>query len=481
MLMVLFSLFCFKCKQDKPTVKVKKSGTMGIVKQDCESCGGNSFTWRSQPYILGRFAAGNILMSLGILMTGVSISKTPLLDLQAAKHIGLAMFSSRTFFTLQSTFLIPSILCDWEVYRQGLMNQLKGNDNAVWSGDSRYDSMGHSAKYGTYTMFCNTISKLVHSELLQSNQSGSSNAMESDGTKRRFSFLSSEAKNQNIHHRHKWIDKWIREEQKDTAHYYDLWHVCRSMAYILTVRRPHDTDDMTKETLSAMCKAWHHQLSDKEQSFVVHTFETPEEKDDMRFTLDQAKTSWTEEHYTDEVKFLYMELMTLAAVRFGTWSRALKYTFSTCTDTFKPSIRTCMVRKYTYRPKETEVIFSVDSKQTSIKKDQIVITTEQHADIPSFHNNTPPIITIAWAKAKWRQAVVEFTLGQKLLPDVISTPDSLPDSLPVEMNHEASSPQLMADMGLSVTETKPPHHLVFAGSPGTGKATMGAAFASVYY
>ena len=39
--------------------------------------------------------------------------------------------------------------------------------NVVWSGDGRFDSMGHSAKYGAYTMFCNTILKVVHFELLQ--------------------------------------------------------------------------------------------------------------------------------------------------------------------------------------------------------------------------------------------------------------------------------------------------------------------------
>ncbi|KAI8493952.1 hypothetical protein Bbelb_282990 [Branchiostoma belcheri] len=71
-------------------------------------------------------------------------------------------------------------------------------------------------------------------------------------------------------------------------------------------------------------------------------------------------------------------------------------------------------------------------------------------------------------------------------------------------NHEARSREVMADLGLSVTQTmmqvftdyvereltdlvfqpigliglKPPHHLVFAGPPGTGKTTMGDAFAS---
>ena len=37
----------------------------------------------------------------------------------------------------------------------------------TWSGDGRFDLMGHSAKYGVYTMYNNSISKLVHFELLQ--------------------------------------------------------------------------------------------------------------------------------------------------------------------------------------------------------------------------------------------------------------------------------------------------------------------------
>ena len=39
--------------------------------------------------------------------------------------------------------------------------------NATCSGDGRFDSMGHSAKYGAYPMFCNSISKIVHYEIRQ--------------------------------------------------------------------------------------------------------------------------------------------------------------------------------------------------------------------------------------------------------------------------------------------------------------------------
>ena len=67
----------------------------------------------------------------------------------------------------QKNFLFPFILNYWEQYRASLVGKLKNMANDVWSGDGRFDLMGHSAKYGAYTMFCNTILKVVHFELLQ--------------------------------------------------------------------------------------------------------------------------------------------------------------------------------------------------------------------------------------------------------------------------------------------------------------------------
>lgn len=64
-------------------------------------------------------------------------------------------------------FLLPSILHYWESYQAKLIQSLKSVKDSVWSGDGRFDSMGHSAKYGVYTMFCCTIIKIVHFELLQ--------------------------------------------------------------------------------------------------------------------------------------------------------------------------------------------------------------------------------------------------------------------------------------------------------------------------
>lgn len=94
---------------------------------------------------------------------GASVSRV----LLVLKHMGLAVFSLRTYFLHQKKFLFPVVLHYWEEYRGKLLDQLKGIPGAVWSGDGRFDSMGHSAKYGTYTMFSCDLMKIVHFDILQ--------------------------------------------------------------------------------------------------------------------------------------------------------------------------------------------------------------------------------------------------------------------------------------------------------------------------
>ena len=135
---------------------------MATVQQRCLKCSG-SYQWRSQPLVLGRYPAGNILLSFAVLMAGASISKTLLIF----KHMGLAAYTSRTFLQHQSKFIFPTICKYWENTRAALVDKVKMTRNASWCGDGRFDSMGHSAKYGAYSMLCTSISKIVHFELLQ--------------------------------------------------------------------------------------------------------------------------------------------------------------------------------------------------------------------------------------------------------------------------------------------------------------------------
>ena len=163
MLFSIFSQFCFKCKSNKPSVDAVKNGTMITFIQNCPQCGDGAFKWRSQPLILGKYPAGNIMLSFGILMAGASVSKVLLI----LKHVGMSAFNIRTFFSHQKRFILPAILKHWESYREGLLNKVKLMDNLSWCGDGRFDSMGHSAKYGAYSMFCSSSDKILHFELLQ--------------------------------------------------------------------------------------------------------------------------------------------------------------------------------------------------------------------------------------------------------------------------------------------------------------------------
>ena len=157
-------MFCFHCKTENPQVQITRNGTMATVIQTCKHCGTHKqFKWRSQPFVHGRYPAGNIMMSFGILLSGVNISQTLLMF----RHMGLAAISPRTYFSHQKNFLFPSIFIHWEKYQAALIAKLRCIKHVQWSGDGRFDSMGHNAKYGVYTMYCNTLSKLVHFELLQ--------------------------------------------------------------------------------------------------------------------------------------------------------------------------------------------------------------------------------------------------------------------------------------------------------------------------
>ena len=144
MLITLFTKFCFNCKSYLPSVSMKAYGTMVMVEQQCKTCG-KGFKWQSQPLVLGKYPLGNILLSLSVLMSGGSISKVLLIF----KHMGLAVYSARTFFRHQTKFLFPVILKHWADSRKALIRQLKNISNASWCGDGRFDSMGHNAKFGS--------------------------------------------------------------------------------------------------------------------------------------------------------------------------------------------------------------------------------------------------------------------------------------------------------------------------------------------
>ncbi|XP_028514749.1 uncharacterized protein LOC110238694 [Exaiptasia diaphana] len=154
-LMMLFK-FCHLCQSPDPSVSTSQTGTMITVTTKCQKCE-NIYTWSSQPMLLGRFPAFNLLLSFGILCAGASVKKV----LLVLRHINVLIYNESTYYYHQKHLLIPSIIYHWRKYQTKLLDQVDGQEVAL-AGDGRHDSMGHSAKYCTYTIFCCTIGLIMN-------------------------------------------------------------------------------------------------------------------------------------------------------------------------------------------------------------------------------------------------------------------------------------------------------------------------------
>ena len=144
-----------------PEVTPSQTGTLLTIETKCSACKG-VFTWKSQPFLLGKFPAGNLLLSFAVLCPGASIKKV----LTVLQHMGVLVYNEPTYYYHQRHLLIPTVVSFWGKYQKKILDTLKGKE-VVLAGDGRHDSMGHSAKFGTYTMFCCTVGLIIHVVLVQ--------------------------------------------------------------------------------------------------------------------------------------------------------------------------------------------------------------------------------------------------------------------------------------------------------------------------
>ena len=122
-------------------------GTFVTITQECSSCS-FTFKWNSQP-VVKNIPAGNILLSAAILFSGALPAKV----LRVLKIYGCATITSRTYFSHQNRFLLPSVFSVWNGHQVELFKQLRKEKRPlILGGDGRADSPGHSAKFGSYTV-----------------------------------------------------------------------------------------------------------------------------------------------------------------------------------------------------------------------------------------------------------------------------------------------------------------------------------------
>ena len=103
---------CHLCFAKDPALLLRQVGTMITVTSTCNKCR-KMFTWESQPYMLGNFPAGNLLLSFAVLCAGGSIRKTLLIF----KHMGICAYHESSYYNHQRHLLIPSIVTFWRAYQ----------------------------------------------------------------------------------------------------------------------------------------------------------------------------------------------------------------------------------------------------------------------------------------------------------------------------------------------------------------------------
>ncbi|XP_061888690.1 uncharacterized protein LOC133639415 [Entelurus aequoreus] len=233
---------CPVCGSQDISPSWDSNGTQLTMTLQCASCDQRS-SWSSQPNI-GPYAAGNILLSAGILFAGASSGKV----LQVLNSIGVVTYVKRTFFNHQELILQPAIKKVWEEQQRTHLTMLQVEGRPlVLGGDGRADSPGHSAKFGTYTTMELVANVVLDLQVVQSNECLGSYHMEMEGLKRMVELLISWDLDVGVlvTDRHRQIAKWIRENMPNTRHCYDIWHVAKSIGKKLKAIAKHkDCEDL---------------------------------------------------------------------------------------------------------------------------------------------------------------------------------------------------------------------------------------------
>lgn len=153
---------CHICHATEPALTVKQAGTMIVITSTCLECN-QQFTWKSQPHMLdSKYFAGDVLLSFATLCAGGSIRKTLLIF----EHMGICAYHESSYYRHQRKLFFSSIITHWRSYQDKIFKSVDGKE-VVLAGDGRHDSMGHSAKFGTYTIFCCSVGLILHLVVIQ--------------------------------------------------------------------------------------------------------------------------------------------------------------------------------------------------------------------------------------------------------------------------------------------------------------------------
>ena len=138
---------------------LKTKGSLATIENF--GCCENPLRWQTQP-LVNSMAAGNLLLSAGILFTGNDYGSIA----SVARATNIQFFSERNYNVTQKKYLFPVVNKRYIEHQAEILNEVR-NTEVVAGGDGRCDSSGHSVKYGTYSIVDTVSSKVLDFSLVQ--------------------------------------------------------------------------------------------------------------------------------------------------------------------------------------------------------------------------------------------------------------------------------------------------------------------------
>ena len=224
-LLVLFKNCLLRtCLSPATISNLVTKGSQLIVNLKCHE--GHKTIWRSQPNC-SHYSVGNLTNAASVLFSANTYTRLArFFDLA-----GIQWITKTSFYAIQKRYLIGIVNRFYLKKSRMILDELKKSDTIHLSGDGRCDSPGHNAKYLTYSMMDRVTSKIVAFSLTQVTEAGNSNRMEKMGFKKGLQFLKKEGivPDQITTDRHTQIRKYMREEESNISHQFDVWHFVKNI------------------------------------------------------------------------------------------------------------------------------------------------------------------------------------------------------------------------------------------------------------
>ncbi|KAH9366771.1 hypothetical protein HPB48_012458 [Haemaphysalis longicornis] len=201
--------------------KIVREGTPVYVQGKCAA--GHNVFWTNQEVVRQQ-----PILKLKICAAILFSRCNPHMSSRILVSIGIPVVTPPTFFTIQQDHLWPAINKFWTANQQQLLDKAQGSPVKL-AGDGRADSPGFSAKNGTYSLLDVERNKILHFEVMQSNEAEGSCRMELEGLKRSLMFLEDHgvAVELIVTDRHAQIKCLLRKEKQSIRHEFDVWHVAK--------------------------------------------------------------------------------------------------------------------------------------------------------------------------------------------------------------------------------------------------------------